>query len=194
MNATIIADSITVAGSSGTQIKDWLPAVVSIIVVILGAIATYYVNIKIETNKRQFELKKEVYFKGLDLVSETELIFSRAHLLLDKSKIDPIPTEHPFDYLERVKAALNSTESLELEELDKKYRLNVILMYIQSNKIDVVGNRAVKELFNGIINNVIGSANSPSFEAYLKDLPEFEKKIEELSREVKKDLASAKSW
>ena len=50
--------------------KEWLPVIVSILVVILGGLSTYYVTIVVERNKRQYELKKQIYFEALEVFSK----------------------------------------------------------------------------------------------------------------------------
>lgn len=49
---------------------NWLPSIISIVVVIVGGFITYSATIRIEEQKRQFELKKEVYFGVLNAINE----------------------------------------------------------------------------------------------------------------------------
>jgi hypothetical protein len=67
LNATLNA---TLIQSPQPLWKDWFPAIVSILVVILGSLSTYYVTIMVERNKRKYELKKGVYFEALEILSE----------------------------------------------------------------------------------------------------------------------------
>jgi hypothetical protein len=59
--------------------KDWFPAIVSILVVILGGIITYYATITIERDKRQYEIKKQVYMDILDASVKTVFADRRIH-------------------------------------------------------------------------------------------------------------------
>jgi len=68
LNATLIQPS-------DPWYKDWFPAIISIFVIILGGLITYYVNFKLDRDKRQFELKKEVYFDSLNTISDI-LVFA----------------------------------------------------------------------------------------------------------------------
>jgi hypothetical protein len=47
-----------------------LSAWLSIIVVITGGFITYFVTVQIEKQKREYELKKEIYFGVLDAINE----------------------------------------------------------------------------------------------------------------------------
>jgi hypothetical protein len=58
--------------------KDWLPAIVSVFIVILGGLITYYVNIKLERDKRQFESRKQAYNEFLDVASEVKCFLDRS--------------------------------------------------------------------------------------------------------------------
>jgi hypothetical protein len=54
--------------------RDWLPIIASIAVVVLGGLITYYVNVGLERNKRQFEFKIQVYSEATEILSSSELI------------------------------------------------------------------------------------------------------------------------
>jgi len=54
--------------------KDWIPIIVSILVVILGGLITYYVNIMIERKKRQYELKRDTYFEALSNLQKLQKV------------------------------------------------------------------------------------------------------------------------
>ncbi len=51
-------------------ISPWLPSIISIVVVIIGGFIAYSSTIRIEERKREYELKKEVYFDLLDAINE----------------------------------------------------------------------------------------------------------------------------
>jgi hypothetical protein len=59
LNATLIQPQKTLW-------MDWLPVIVSVFVVILGGFITYYVNIKLERDKRLFESRNQAYSEFLD--------------------------------------------------------------------------------------------------------------------------------
>ena len=70
LNPTI---NVTLTQPAQPWYKDWitaLPAIASILVVILGGLITYYITITIEHKKRQFELKKQVYFEATKIFSD----------------------------------------------------------------------------------------------------------------------------
>ena len=64
MNPVVLIASINAAlnHASPNLIKDWLPSITAIVVVIIGGILTYLSTIRIEEQKRQYELKKDAYF------------------------------------------------------------------------------------------------------------------------------------
>jgi hypothetical protein len=49
-------------------IKDWLPSIISVVVVIVGGFMTYFGATKIEERRREYELKEEVYFEVLNAI------------------------------------------------------------------------------------------------------------------------------
>ena len=64
--------------------KDWLPAIVSVAVVIIGGIITYFVTITIEERKRHYELKKQVYFEFMDQITRAR------RLILEQKRIESL--------------------------------------------------------------------------------------------------------
>jgi hypothetical protein len=196
LNASINAILIP---APSNPIKDWLPAIISIVVVILGAIATYYVNNQIEMNKRRFELKQKVYFKGLELASEQIVLWGRQHLLIDAAKvqINQLPSDLPSDLIivfTAIKNKLPVSQGIEFEEQDKKIRQNATLLLIQSTKIDVVGNEATKKYFSDICGSVFDLAKSSSYANYTKSSREFIKKVENFGLAVEDDLINQPKW
>ena len=50
--------------------------------IVLGGVVTYFCNISLEKNKRQFELKKETYFEALDILLKMQRISIKTQQLL----------------------------------------------------------------------------------------------------------------
>jgi hypothetical protein len=184
----------TLMPSPPNPIKDWLPAFISIVVVILGSIATYYVNNRIENNKRQFELKQKVYFDGIDVAMEQVALWSRAHIFIDASKvrIDQLHGD-PLQIFTTIKNKLPISYRKEFESLDEKIRHNASLILIQNVKMDSIGSANAKKCFN----EISGSkelAKSSSFADYINSLDEFQEKITLFSQAVKYDLIDQPKW
>jgi hypothetical protein len=83
LNATLIQ-------SPDPWYKDWFPAIVSLFVVILGGLITYHVTINVERDKRQYELKKQVYMDIIDWVLKFERNREKFGLRVLESKDVPV--------------------------------------------------------------------------------------------------------
>jgi hypothetical protein len=55
---------------------DWLPAIVSVFIVILG----YYANTKLEHDRRQFESRKQAYYELLDAARTVKCFLDRSRV------------------------------------------------------------------------------------------------------------------
>ena len=60
-NNSQITSAVNAIQEATTQLDDWLPFFVSILVIVIGVFLTYDRNIAIEEKKRQYELKKQTY-------------------------------------------------------------------------------------------------------------------------------------
>ena len=112
MNPVVLIASINAAlnHASPNLIKDWLPSITAIVVVIIGGILTYLSTIRIEEQKRQYELKKDVYFNIMGVIvdfrSENE---TYNELYNSSKKLTGDPTV-PLDRIKRIKDLLKLLE------------------------------------------------------------------------------------
>jgi hypothetical protein len=72
LNAPI---NVTLSPAPSNIIKDWLPSIISIIVVIMAGLTTYFFTAIIEERKREYELKKETYIGYLEILCDINLFF-----------------------------------------------------------------------------------------------------------------------
>jgi hypothetical protein len=54
--------------------ETWFPAITSIVVVILGGLATYYINNILQNRRARFEIKKQVYLEATDFLTNLQYI------------------------------------------------------------------------------------------------------------------------
>ncbi len=70
-NYSVIAYGTPSTHNTEVQLPEWLPIVVSILVVIIGVFLTYNRNILIEEKRRKYDLKKQTYFDLLSILLES---------------------------------------------------------------------------------------------------------------------------
>jgi hypothetical protein len=161
INATLIP-------AASNTIKDWLPSIISVAVVLVGGAITYLVTTQIDEKKRRYELRKEVYFEVLSEFFNAKKAFED----LDEAKELGEPPEK-LVYLEK-------------KVIKEHYLLN-ILRY----KLEICANKEVIDIYRRIMIKV-PETKSPlgnTFEKYLKESREFSDALDnELVPAMKRDL------
>jgi hypothetical protein len=120
LNASINA---TLSPAPSNVIKDWLPSIISIIVVIMAGLTTYFFTARIEERKREYELKKETYIGYLEILCDINLFF----------RTDSTETESK-DKLNKLKREIEiillkfsiCNASLQVKELTGKLQNNLV--------------------------------------------------------------------
>lgn len=121
--------------------KDWLPAFVSIIVVILGGFITYFVMIAIEERKRHYELKRQAYFEFIDLTTKATYIMQGF-----KENIEEARKKNDDSSISK---AIESTSNFVQEQAPQNNALRIKIRISGSSKvkriIDDWGYKAISE-------------------------------------------------
>jgi hypothetical protein len=141
LNASINA---TIAQSPSNPIKDWLPSIISIAVVIIGGFITYFVTVQIEKQKKEYELKKEVYFGVLNTIVEMRQKWKD----LDKLKIQ-VPVDEKWKDLDNLK------KQALVKDYDTLIRYNrdlEDLLALNRMKIGVCGGHEILRVFDEATN------------------------------------------
>jgi len=121
LNASINA---TLSPAPTNLIKDWLPSIISIVVVIIGGFLTYFLTIRIEEHKRQYELRKEVYFDVMSAIidfrreyEEYDLARKNREMIADLARKSPLLGMHMLDktQIERLKKISASLKLLQMK-------------------------------------------------------------------------------
>jgi hypothetical protein len=157
---------------------DWLP----LLVVIIGAYATYFYAIRIEDKKRQYDLKVKVYFELLDLVNQN-FSYKRQIYKLDskEDKIDIQKCDETFlkNHKSSLMASLEDSKELYIKALENATSLILIL-----SKLTVVGNKEVIE-------------KASNFHVYISKHPkvksdEYANMLLDLTSAIRRDLSGKK--
>lgn len=99
-------------------IKELLPSILAIIVVLIGASATYFYAIKLEERKKKYDLKINICFELLDLLNNYLINIHDA----TRVKQDMIPIND-----EEIPKEIKGNPKLLEEELNKRYSERSIL-------------------------------------------------------------------
>jgi hypothetical protein len=113
-------------------IKDWLPSIISIVVVIIGGLITYFVAIRIEEQKHQYELKKEVYFGVLDAIYE-----------VNRLRIELYRSIH--------RDARKDSNLSSIEETTKMLLELTLLLKLHQSKMQICANEEINRIFDDVI-------------------------------------------
>lgn len=161
INATLIP-------AASNTIKDWLPSIISVVVVFVGGAITYLVTTQINEKNRRYELRKEVYFEVLSAIFNAKKAFKD---------------------LDEAKELEESREKLVflMGKVNKEYELLKLLEY----KIEICANKEVIGIYREIMINVpeTKSILGNTLEEYLKEDREFSSALEnKLVPAMKRDL------
>jgi hypothetical protein len=127
-------------------IKDWLPSITAIIVVIIGGFLTYTATIRIEEQKRHYELKKEVYFSVLEAIAESRQK-RRKKGVNDKAKEEEELTKYKKELIDFHRFDSSEIEKIEITPLDLAE-----FLALNRVKVEICGSRKVISLFIKAIN------------------------------------------
>jgi hypothetical protein len=161
INATLIP-------AASNTIKDWLPSIISVVVVLVGGAITYLITTQINEKNRRYELRKEVYLEVLSAIFNAK----NAYHDLDEGEELEWQPEKMVDLLKKV---------------DKAHDLLKLLEY----KLEICANREVIGIYMDIMIKVpeIKSPLGIELKEYLKQTQEFYSDFEnKLVPAMKKDL------
>lgn len=126
INATLNAPS--------NFIKDWIPPITAIVVVIIGSYLTYVWAMKAEKQIRQYELKKDAYFSALTAIIDIRQIWED----LRKAK-----EQQPHTLRNHI---IQDNTQLERKFNDLRNQLTLLQM-----KMDIVASDEINEIFDLIL-------------------------------------------
>jgi hypothetical protein len=149
-----------------------------LLVVIIGAYATYFYAMRIEAKKRQYDLKVKVYFELLDLVSRIYL--NKQNICELDSEDNEIDIQKRDDtFLKNHKSSLMVSLENSKEQYTKALENNTSLILILF-RLTVVGNNEVIE-------------NAFNFSSYISKHPEvksdgYTNMLLDLTNAIRRDL------
>ncbi len=114
---------------SSIEITDWLPSLISIVVVIIGGFITYSSTISIEERKLQYELKKKAYFDVLDVVPKMDEVMKSWDIYwsnynsLDR-EMERLQTDRP-NYIQKDKVIVERLK--ESADLLQSYQIKILI-------------------------------------------------------------------
>jgi hypothetical protein len=144
------------------RMTDLLP----LIVVFIGGLITYYVTSSVERNKRQYELKAQIYFEATDIL--TGMLTNQLFDIMTESKDD------------------ETSKKIKKELMQRKITEEITKLSVYLFKISIIGSQETARIFGEIYEK--SDKLKSNTEDFDKIADELDKLVDSLTISMRNDL------